>query len=362
MRILLVSHPPLAAELGAAQVALNLAEALRDRGHEARAWSPEPLPPGTRWWNLWLRQRRIIARYAAAAGPFDLIDTPALSASRELARHGPLIVRSIQPELRYLWHNVRTDLVRHPSPRAAAHAVSGAHRAAAIVSGWRRARAILCMGSLELAWMRRRFPWWSAKLGCYLYAPRADERSLLAAVRRARQGATVPGPGHRFLWIGRWTAHKGTAGLLRWLRERLAASPDDTVTLAGCGPVEGELAPAWVRSGRVRVVPAFTRAELPALLASHQVGLFTSEVEGWGISLNEMLESGMTVFATDAGAVGDLRPYFPASLRPFPPPATIARAPLEDLDANGYHRRFSWPEIALAYERQVTAAMPAGRP
>ncbi|HEV3459562.1 MAG TPA: glycosyltransferase [Thermoanaerobaculia bacterium] len=357
-----MSHPPLSAELGAAQVALNLAEALRGRGHDARAWSPEPLPPDTRWWNLWLRQRRIIERHAAAAGPFDLIDTPALSASRELARHGPLLARSVQPELRYLWLNVRADLGQHPSPRAAAHAVSGAHRAAAIVSGWRRARAILCMGSHELAWMRRRFPHWSAKLGCYLYAPQAEERAVLARVRRARQSAAAPGPGQRFLWIGRWTAHKGTAGLLRWLRERLAASPEDVVTLAGCGPVERELVPAWLRSGQVRVVPAFKRAELPALLAAHTVGLFTSEVEGWGISLNEMLESGMIVFATDAGAVGDLRPFFPVSLRPFPPPATIIGGPLEDLDANGYNQRFSWPEIALAYERQATAAIAAGPP
>jgi glycosyltransferase involved in cell wall biosynthesis len=364
VRILLISHPALAAELGAAQVALNLAEALRDRGHDARAWSPEPLPPDTRWWNLWLRQRRVIERFADAAGPFDVIDTPAISASRELARHGPLIVRSVQPELRYLWHNVRTDLGRHLSPRAAAHALSGSHRAAAILSGWRRARAILCMGSHELAWMRRHFPCWSAKLGCYLYALQANERAILAQVRRARQAsATGLGPGTRFLWIGRWTAHKGTERLLRWLRERVATSPGDVVTLAGCGPVERELPPAWLQSGQVRVVASFPRAELPALLAAHAVGLFTSEVEGWGISLSEMLESGMIVFATEAGAVGDLRPFFPASLRPFPPPATIASGPpLEDLDANGYHRRFSWPEIALAYERQVKAAIRAGQP
>jgi glycosyltransferase involved in cell wall biosynthesis len=357
-----VSHPVLSAELGAAQVALNLAEALRARGHDARAWSPEPLPPDTRWWNRWLHQRRLIERFAAAAGPFDVIDTPAISASRELARHGPLIVRSVQPELRYLWHNVRTDLGRHPSPRAAAHALSGAHRATAIVSGWRRARVILCLGSHELAWMRRRFPCWSAKLGCYLHATSEAERSLLAEVRHARPVAVNRGAGHRFLWLGRWTAHKGTERLLRWLRQRFAASPQDSLTLAGCGDVEGELPPAWLKSRQVRVVPSFGRAELPALLAAHAVGLFTSDVEGWGMSLSEMLESGMIVFATEAGAVSDLRPFFPASLRPFPPPPTIAREPLEDLEANGYYRRFSWPEIALAYERQAMTGIGAGPP
>ena len=359
MRILLVSHPALEAELGAAQVALELAAALRDRGHEAFAWSPEPLPADTRWWNLWRRQRRAGERYAAAAGPFDVVDTPAISASRELARHGALVVRSVQPELRYLWRGVSGDLARHPGPRAAAHALLALPRAAAILSGWRRARAILCMGSQELAWMRRRFPCWSGKLGRYLVAPAAAERPALAAVRRGRQAAD--GPGRRFLWLGRWTAHKGTRRLLRFLRRRLASSPADVFTLAGCGPVAGELPPAWLRSGRVRVVAAYRRAELPALLAAHDVGLFTSDVEGWGISLNEMLESGMTVFATAAGAVGDLRPFFPVSLRPFPPPATIEAGALEDLEANGYYRRFSWPEIAADYERQLARAVEGTR-
>ena len=354
MRVLVVSHPALTAELGAAQIALNLAEALRDRGHDARAWSPEPLAAGTRWWNLWLHQRRAVERFVAAEGPFDVVDTPAISATRTLARLAPLVVRSVQPELRYLWHGIRSDLASHPSPRAVAHALLGGPRAAAIVSGWRRGRSILCLGRQELAWMRRRFPWWSAKLGLYLCAPRPEERSAFAEVRRQRRAATAgPGEGRtRFLWIGRWAAHKGTGRLLRLLRERIAGSPREAFTLAGCGPIERRLPAPWLRAGRVRVVPAFTRAELPALLADHSAGLFTSDVEGWGISLNEMLESGMTVFATEAGAVADLRP--------FPPPATIDAAPLEDLDANGYYRRFSWPEIALSYERQALQALVDG--
>lgn len=363
MRILVVSHPALAAELGAAQIALNLAAALRDRGHDARAWSPEPLPAGTRWWNLWLHQRRAVERFVAAEGPFDVVDTPAISATRTLARLAPLVVRSVQPELRYLWAGIRSDLGSHPSPRAAAHALLGGPRAAAIVSGWRRGRGILCLGREELAWMRRRFPWWAAKLGLYVCAPRPEERLAFAEVRRQRRAAAGPGGGGgtRFLWIGRWTAHKGTRRLLRLLRERIAGSPREVFTLAGCGPIERRLPEAWLRAGRVRVVPAFTRAELPALLADHAAGLFTSDVEGWGISLNEMLESGMTVFATEAGAVADLRPFFPASLRPFPPPASFDATPLEDLDANDYYRRFSWPEIALSYERQALLG-GTGRP
>ena len=324
----MVSHPPLTAELGAAQVALNLAAALRDRGHDARAWSPEPLPPGTRWWNLWRRQTQGIERFAEREGPFDVIEVPAISASARLARHGRIVVRSVQPELRYLFLDLRSDLAHRPTPRALANAALGLLRAAAIFGGWRRASRILCQGSLELAWMRRRFPRWSGKLGLWVCALSPEDRQALAEVRR-RRTEKIAGPGVRFLWIGRWSVQKGTPRLLRFLRERIAARPDDTFTLAGCGPAaEREIAAEWLRSGRVRLLPAFSRPELPALLAGHDAGLFTSDVEGWGLSLTEMLESGLTVFATEAGAVADLRPYFPASLQPFPPPAAIAPGPL----------------------------------
>jgi glycosyltransferase involved in cell wall biosynthesis len=356
MRILLISHPPLAAELGAAQVALHLAAALSARGHEALARSPEPLPPDTRGWNLWLRQRRAIAEIAAAEGPFDVIDTPAITASRRLARHGRIVVRSVQPELRYLFLGIRDDLAHRVTPRALVNAALGVPRATAILAGWRRAASILCQGSAELAWMRRRFPGWSGKLGLFVCALPPAERAALAAVRRQRPVSTEPGT--RFLWIGRWSAQKGTSRLLRWLRERLAGHPADSCTLAGCGPAAAASVPTeWLRSGQVRIVPAFSRSELPSLLAAHTAGLFTSDVEGWGLSLNEMLESGMPVFATEAGGVVDLRPFFPGRLLPFPPPArgTLALSPPPDLDANGYSEHFSWDRIAEEYERQALA-------
>ncbi|HEX9945110.1 MAG TPA: glycosyltransferase family 4 protein [Thermoanaerobaculia bacterium] len=356
MRILVVSHPPLTAEFGAAQTALTLAAALRARGHDALAWSPEPLPPGTRWWNLWRGQAAGIERYAADHGPFDVIDTPAITASRELARHGRIVVRSIQPELRYLLFDLRNDLLRRPSLRALANAAVGVPRAAAILAGWRRASYILCLGNQELAWMRRRFSGWTSKLRSYVSAPPPGERPALMEVRRQRR-AGAEGEGVRFLWIGRWAEHKGIRRLRRWLAERAASSPRDTVTLAGCGPAaERDLPPEWLRSGRVRLVPSFPRSDLPGLLASHDAGLFTSSVEGWGLSLNEMLESGMPVFATEAGAVADLRPFFPESLRPFPPPARIEPWPArEDLAANGYLARFNWDTIARSYEEALLA-------
>ncbi|HEV7787240.1 MAG TPA: glycosyltransferase family 1 protein, partial [Thermoanaerobaculia bacterium] len=270
MRILIVSHPPLAAELGAAQIALNLAAALRDRGHDAVAWSPEPLPTGTRWWNLWQRQRQVIAGFAARQGPFDVIDTPAISASRELARHGRLVVRSVQPELLYLLYDVVGDLKRRPTPRAVTHSVLAIPRAAAILSGWRRARYILCLGSQEQSWMRRRFPHWGARLGSYLCAPSPEDRQMLYELRRARPVVPARREGLRFLWLGRWATHKGTERLRRFVARRAAAFPADTFTLAGCGSMAERFMPAeWLRSGRLRLVPSFPRSALPELLVGH---------------------------------------------------------------------------------------------
>jgi glycosyltransferase involved in cell wall biosynthesis len=356
MRILIVSHPALERESGAAQTALDLAAALRQRGHDTVAWSPEPLPAGTRWWNLHQRQRRAIERFAAAEGPFDVIDSPPVSATRRLARAGCLVVRDVQPELLYLRHALRSQLRSLPLPRLALHALGGGLLAGALVAGWRRARLILCLGSRERAWMARAFPRWEPKLRGYVIALTDAERAALAEVRRQRR----PRPereGTRFLWIGRWAAHKGTAALLNLLAARAGSA--DRFTLAGCGPAaERELPAQWLRSGRVRVIPAFRRAELPALLAGHDAGLFTSDVEGWGICLNEMLESGLPVFATTAGGVEDLRPYFPEALRPFPPPERFdSRLPAEDLEANGYAARFNWAAIARSYEEQVLAAL-----
>jgi glycosyltransferase involved in cell wall biosynthesis len=366
VRILLISHAPLAAELGAAQVALNLAAALRDRGHDALAWSPAPVPAGRRSFRR--RQTAAVERFAAAHGPFDVIETPVTSASAELARAGLLVVRSIQPELLYLRHDIAAAFRRRPAPRTLAHALAAVPAAAAataaIVAGWSRARLILCQGSLELEWMRRRFPRWRSKLGLWAPAPSPGEQAALAAVREAREARRegAADSGVRFLWIGRWTSHKGTGRLRRFLAERAAAFPADTFTLAGCGPEAGrDLARGreadLLRSGRLRLLPEFPRSGLPALLAAHEAGLFTSEVEGWGLCLNEMLESGLPVYATEAGGAPDLRPFFPAAVRPFPPPAAarLAAAPCQPI--GGYLERFRWPAVAAAWERQVLAAV-----
>lgn len=354
MRVLLVSHPPLLPELGAAQVTMNLAAALAAAGTEVVTFSPEPLPPSSRWFRF-LAQRRAIERYIAAHGPFDVLDMPSLSVSATIAASGFVVARSIQPDLDYLRLDLTAELRRRPfpSPRLPLDALIAAWLARAIRRGFARAHLVLCMGSLERSAMGRRFPRLEGKLEHYLCAPADAERPALAEVRR-RRARTPPGAGIRFLWLGRWAAHKGTDRLLSFLARRAHDWPRDRCTIAGCGPGAGRAVPAGLlASGQVRLVERFTRRDLPALLAEHDAGLFTSHAEGWGLSLQEMLESGMPVFATRAGAVADLEPYFPRSLQPFPPGERLPEGSLEDLEANGYLAALRWQKIAADYRRIV---------
>ena len=367
MRLLVVSHPPLSPEYGAAQVASNLVAALRARGHDAVAWSPEPLPPEARWWNRWRWQRRHLEEYLSSAPRFDAVDLPAVSISRRVAAAAPTIARSVQPDLLYFGSAVSANLRRlpHDAVRTAATLAAGSAVLGAILKGWGRARVILCLGSIELEWMRGHIPWARPKLVRYVNALAPEDQAALASVRTRR--TPTRGPGNRFLWIGRWVPQKGTRRLVAWIGERAALAPHDTFTIAGCGPdAVRDLPSELLAAGRVRVIESFRRDELPALLAAHDAGLFTSEVEGWGLSLNEMLESGMPVFATAAGAVPDLSPFFPRSLRSFPPPPEFAlgvgASGTEDPEGSGYNDHFTWERIAAAYEREVLAHLaPSSR-
>jgi glycosyltransferase involved in cell wall biosynthesis len=352
MRILMVTFCPLRPEFGAGQMALNLAAALRERGHDVVCWWPGEPPRGLRWWKHMAWRRRELAAFVLREGPFGVIDAPPVAISARVARLARVVARSIQPELRYLWVESRTSLgylLQRPV-RVVAGLGQAAYAAVQVVLGWHRAQAILCLGSLELDWMRRRFPWLRPKLHVYYDALNEEERKQLAILRTSRQAPN--GLGTRFLWIGRWTPHKGTPQLVRFLRGWLPAHPHDAVTIAGFGAgAERDVPKELVDTGRVRLVPSFSRAQLFELLRTHDAGLFTSTVEGWGLSLNEMLESGMPVYATEAGGVPDLRPHAAELLLPFPLPPDRGNARGSAPEgAAGLPDAFTWKAIAVAYE------------
>lgn len=219
-----------------------------------------------------------------------------------------------------------------------------------IVPGWSRATYILCLGSLEFHWMRKWLPWWQSKIIYYFNALSGKEQVALTEVRLNRQQRSQDS--FRFLWIGRWVTHKGTDILLKFIIEWNDLRPQDTFTIAGCGTAaEKDCPPDLLQSGRVKILPSFDRSQLYSLLDSHDIGLFTSKVEGWGLVLNEMLESGMPVFASPSGGVPDLQPFFKETLKPFPPPLDLTLNIINKVGfPEEYYQEFTWIKTAHIYE------------
>lgn len=358
MRILVATHAPLSTEFGASQLAINLGLGLRAHGHEVTFWSPQPLPPGARWWQtLRVMRARFDAFLKTQEGPFDVIDCPANFVTRRAARSAASVVaRSVQPDILYLWADLTSRRNRSLIKTLAHLPFESAYflyNVALVVRGWARADRILCLGSLERGWMARRFPWWGGKLSHYFVAPSEEDRRALAKVRDCRSPRAADRL--RFLWMGRWTPHKGPHALLDFIKRWHAERPQDTFTIAGCGAGAEQDCPAeLLRSGALKIIPSFKRPELYALLAAHDIGLFTSRFEGWGLSLNEMLESGMPVFATRAGGAADLAGLGGVELLPFPP----TEQALSNVESGKtlpeiYFRELNWDRIALRYTESL---------
>jgi glycosyltransferase involved in cell wall biosynthesis len=332
-------------------MALELTAALRERGHLVTAWSPSPLPGRPRGLKAIRAQNRAIEEFLEHSDAFDVLDVPCVSLTHRVARQGFAVSRSVQPDIEYMAAEIRHSL-RVLSPWLLIHMLRVAYMRPAVLSGWRRADRILCLGSIERTVMETQFPAWRSKIVQYWSAPPAEDRALLLSVRRTRL-EHLPRQAREALWIGRWAAQKGTDRLVRLLA-RLVERTDLRFTIAGAGDAPFRAIPeVLLKTGRVKIVPTFERSELPDLLAANDIGLFTSTVEGWGVSVSEMLESGLTVYAQRVGSVADLQPYFPNTLRPLTEIETLAIGDPEDLAANGYLRSFSWGAIAERYEKDI---------
>lgn len=362
MRILIVTHASISPELGAGQMAINLGEALRKQGHKVQLWSPHPFTAKARWGIiqqfLSLQQMRSkLDTFIETQEPFDIIDSPAVLITKKISKSALVVsARSVQPNLLYQAEKLRSGvelslkgIVRLPINYAYSLTL-----ALLVFQGWSRATYILCLGSVELNWMKRWFPWWREKLLSYVNALSKPDREALAEVRQHRK--MQDRKGIQFLWIGRWASHKGVDKLIKFIIERVGSYTEDTFTIAGCGDYpEKDVPKELIQSGRVKLIPSFTRNQLYSILANHDVGLFTSRVEGWGLSLNEMLESGMTVFATPAGGVLDLQPFFKEVLKPFPPPKSFTNEQLVYSPfPENYYEVFNWDKIAEKYKYLVT--------
>ena len=130
-----------------------------------------------------------------------------------------------------------------------------------------------------------------------------------------------------------------------------------------------EFAPA--NRARVRVIPRFARAQLPALLAGHQILLSASLFEGFPLAPLEAMACGLTVVSTDIpGPTEYIHHHRNGLLVPPHDPVAIERALATLIEnpslrgrlqtaAHGDAQHFGWDAIArrtlAQYEHRLRA-------
>lgn len=192
LRILIVTHAPLSRESGAGQMAINLAEALRAQGHSVTLWSPYPMQPVTRWWQeiqSFQTMRSKLNEFLETRKTFDVIDCYPLLLTKKVSNKGFVIARSVQPEILYKisqLHSLQQKGFRRIVLQVFIY-FSTALCIFLLLQSWKRANQILCLGSLELEWMKRWFPFWRSKLKMYNNALSENDQVKFSEIRDSRQ-------------------------------------------------------------------------------------------------------------------------------------------------------------------------------
>jgi len=116
-----------------------------------------------------------------------------------------------------------------------------------------------------------------------------------------------PPAGERLLWWGSWVERKGISALPRAFQIALRERPTLTLSLGGTGWKEGDLLREFAPEvrDRVKVLPFVTREEHKSLLLSHDVFVFPSLSEGFGLALLEAMATGMPAVTTFTGMAHD---------------------------------------------------------
>lgn len=350
MRILLATWGGEHELYGAGQLAMRFADCLQKAGADVLPWHPPDLGK-LPWWKRQHQGRKLLREYVANAEHFDVIDCPADMISEFKQHRGLVVVRSIQPQLHYtlietvdMWR--RNGFAFRQLLRSGAGTVYSIYESIFYIYGLASADRILCLGNIEFQFYWRYCPWWRKKLWKQWLCPSAEERGEFSKLRTGRE---CPGSS-RVLWMGRWAAHKGPRILEQHLHALLQAGVAQQITVAGFHHLDYlEMDKRLLASNKITLIPQFSRHELLELLSNHDIGLFTSTSEGWGLVLNEMLESGLTVYATDAGGVADLKEFFPNQLRKLPKPGARLEAVAPEPDLKDYYSRFSWEAIGQYY-------------
>lgn len=132
-----------------------------------------------------------------------------------------------------------------------------------------------------------------------------DGSGLRAAALQHRE-ASLPRPGHRFLYVGQLLERKNVTTLLHAFA--LVAGPGDELVICGDGPLRAPLErEAAELRAEVRFLGHVAGSGLAQVYAEAQTLVLPSTNEVWGLVVNEALACGLhAVVSERAGVAGDV--------------------------------------------------------
>lgn len=118
--------------------------------------------------------------------------------------------------------------------------------------------------------------------------------------------------GKRFLYVGRFISLKNVDQLIRAFSR--ICSPDDTLTIAGYGPLERELKSIAASTGKSEQITFVGRQhyeDLPLLYSNHDIHVLPSkEKEVWGMVAVEALAMGLkTIVSSETGVLNSIAEF-----------------------------------------------------
>jgi glycosyltransferase involved in cell wall biosynthesis len=197
------------------------------------------------------------------------------------------------------WAELMQSCHRHEANVSFRHRLSfGALRLTEVQASLRLSRHVVCLCHQDQDYVVDRR--WRSEGDVSVVAPGVDEVYLASAA------AKLDRP--RLLFLGSWTARKGTRALAAALPLVLAAIPDARLSVVGAhAPAEVvlEAFPADVRPA-VDVAPVGTEQELLAHIQASSVMVMPSLYEGFGMAFLEAMAIGVPVVGTATGGMADL--------------------------------------------------------
>jgi glycosyltransferase involved in cell wall biosynthesis len=310
-RVLLGIHHPLDPDLGAPGVTLTLGHALTELGCEVSYFGFGEAFPGVTSYSTWhsLRFPWVLSRWLARnAGRFDVLDIttgdcwPWARIGRPGAkRRHVLITRShgleqvVSEQLRA---DARAGLARLSWKYPLYH---GGFRLWEVRQSLLVSDHVVLLNPMDRDYARDR-------LGVPAERISLIPHGLPELFRALPPPEPVTEGPLRLAFVGTWIQRKGREDVVAMARELREQGVAFSLFLLGTGTGEAEVLeffPASVREC-VRVVPRYRHSELPGLLREHEVLLFPSHAEGYGMALIEAMACGLAPLSTPVGVAPEV--------------------------------------------------------